>query len=122
MEKRKNSCAASAAARKAAERVAAAMGRGWRASDGPAPSKYRFLNGGEDGMMRCRFEYVADGFAYVAFQGRSWLEALDGFFGEKRIAATAWWRDVMEKLGASSAEELVLKTAVSGENWKIRKA
>lgn len=115
MENRKNSCAAEAAARKAAERVAAAMGRGWRASAVPAPSNYRFLDGRTGIRKRCRLEYGGDDSAFVAYQGDSWFEALGEFFNGAE-GASAWRRGVMEKLGASSAEELVLKTAVAGES------
>lgn len=106
-----------ALAREAAMWVAAAMGHGWYVADGDAPSNYRFLNGGKNSRIRCRFEYECDDFVYIAFQGESWLEVLDNFFEDTKEKITTWQRTVLEKLGdAESAEELVLKMAVSGEN------
>lgn len=106
-----------ALAREAAARVAAAMGPGWYVADGDAPLNYRFLNSGKNSRIRCRFEYKCDDFVYIAFQGESWLEVLDNFFEDTKEKITAWQCTVLKKLGdAESAEELVLKMAVSGEN------
>ena len=106
-----------ALAREAAMRVAAAMGPGWYVADGDAPSNYRFLNGGKNSRIRCRFEYKCDDCVYIAFQGESWLEVLDNFFEDTKEKITTWQRTVLEKLGdAASAEELILKMTVSGEN------
>lgn len=104
-------------AREAAMWVAAAMGHGWYVADGNIPSNYKFLNGGKNSRIRCRIEYKCDDFVYIAFQGESWLEVLDNFFEDMKEKITPWQRTVLEKLGdAASAEELVLKMAVSGEN------
>lgn len=109
-------------AREAAERVAAAMGRGWRASDGALPLDYRFLDGRTGSRKRCRLEYGDDDSAFVAYQGDSWFEALDEFFNGEE-GASAWRRDILEKLGgASSVEELILKTAVAGETRETPRA
>ena len=106
-----------ALAREAAARVAAAMGPGWYVADGDASSNYKFLNGGENSRMRCRFEYKCDDFVYIAFQGESWLEVLENFFEDTKERITTWQCTVLKNLGdVASAEELILKMAVSGEN------
>lgn len=92
-------------AKAALARVAARLGRRWRAVDGRAF--------GRDVIKRFRLEFGDGEYAIAFCHGDTWRQALDDY-----VKACRWplgGDGIPEDLKADSAEELVLKLAVAGE-------